>query len=63
MKTNVDKELCIGCGLCESICPDVYEMNDDDKSEVKVNPVPSEFKDCALEAESECPVSAITHED
>ena len=63
MKTNVDKELCIGCGLCEDICPDVYEMNDEDKSQVKVKPVPSEFKDCALEAESECPVNAITHED
>ena len=63
MKTIVDKELCIGCGLCEGVCPDVYEMNDEDKSKVKLNPVPAEFKDCALEAEEGCPVDAITHED
>jgi len=63
MKTKVDKELCIGCGLCEGVCPDVYEMNDEDKSEVKLNPVPDEFKDFALEAEDGCPVNAITHED
>jgi len=63
MKTIVDKELCIGCGLCEGICPDVYEMNDNDKSDVKVNPVSAEFEDCALEAESGCPVDAISHKD
>jgi len=63
MKTNVDKELCIGCGLCETICPAVFEMNDDDKSEVKMNPVVEEYRACTLEAESECPVDAITHED
>lgn len=63
MKTNVDKDLCIGCGLCENICPDVFEMKDDGLSHVKINPVPAEHEECTLEAESECPVDAITHED
>ncbi|MFA7115836.1 MAG: ferredoxin [Bacteroidales bacterium] len=63
MKTKVDKELCIGCGLCEGVCPNIYEMDDDGKSQVKINPVPAEFKDCALEAEEGCPVDAISHED
>ena len=63
MKTNVDKELCIACGNCENICPDVFEMKDDDKSHVKINPVPAELKEFAFEAETECPVGAITHEE
>ncbi|MDD4103149.1 MAG: 4Fe-4S binding protein, partial [Kiritimatiellae bacterium] len=24
MKANVNKDTCIGCGLCESICPAVF---------------------------------------
>ena len=63
MKSFVDKKLCIGCGNCESICPDVFEMKDDDKSYVKMNSIPAEHKSCAFEAENECPVGAITHEE
>ena len=61
MKANVDEELCIGCGICENICPGVFEIKDDDKSHVKIDPVPDEFKGCTLEAETECPVQAISH--
>lgn len=63
MKTTVDKELCIGCGICETICPAVFEMKDDDKSHVKKNPVPAEYRECALEAENQCPVEAISHQE
>jgi len=62
MKAKVDEELCIGCGMCENICPDIFELKDDGKSHVKVNPIPEEFEKCTLEAEKECPVGAITYE-
>jgi len=39
MKVVVDEETCIGCGLCEETCPEVFEMNDD-KARVKVDEVP-----------------------
>src|SRR5680860_732020 len=26
---RVDPELCTGCGICEDICPDVFEIGDD----------------------------------
>ena len=61
MKFKVDKELCIACGACEGVCPEVFEL-DDDKSQVKLDPVPEEFQECALEAEENCPVQAISHE-
>ena len=34
-KVIVDQKLCIGCGLCASMLPDVFEMDDSGKSRVK----------------------------
>ncbi|HCW05251.1 MAG TPA: ferredoxin [Clostridium sp.] len=59
MIPKVDKETCIGCGLCPSICPEVFEMEDDGKAGTIVDEVPSEAEDSAKEAESSCPVDAI----
>ena len=36
MKVKVNKDACIGCGACASICHDVFELNDEGLSEVKV---------------------------
>ena len=33
MKAFVDKETCVGCGLCAGTAPDVFRMNDEDKAE------------------------------
>ena len=33
MKAYVDQDTCIGCGLCASVCPEVFEMNDEGKAE------------------------------
>ena len=60
MNFKVDQDLCIGCGACEATCPEVFELVDD-KSQVKLTPVPEEFHQCALDAESGCPVTAISH--
>jgi len=61
MNFIVDQDLCIGCGACEATCPTVFELVDD-KSQVKLNPVPEEHQSCALDAESGCPVGAISHQ-
>lgn len=61
IKFKVDIELCIGCGACEAKCPEVFELVDN-KSQVKLDPVPEEFQEGALEAEDNCPVQAISHE-
>jgi len=58
MKATID-ENCIGCGLCESLCPDVFKMADDGLAKVIADPVPDADKKCAVDAEDQCPVDAI----
>ncbi len=59
MKAFVDQDACIGCGMCEGICPAVFRMNDDGKAEAY-----AEGDDAAVqEAIDGCPVGAISRED
>ena len=62
MKATVDPDTCIGCGLCEEICPEVFELADDDLAVVKVDQVPAEVADACREAAEQCPVEAISIE-
>lgn len=59
LKAKVDAETCIGCGLCESTCPEVYKM-EGDKAVVIGTAVPKAAEDCAKKAAEDCPVTAIT---
>ncbi len=53
---TVDASLCTGCGLCSSICPEVFEIADDNIAHVK-------GAECGSgdvnEVASQCPVEAI----
>jgi len=62
MKATIDRSGCIGCGLCPSICPEVFRMADDGLAETIVEDVPSEVEATAREAAESCPVSVITVE-
>jgi len=57
IRPKVDKNKCIGCGLCVSICPQVFELGDDGKSKI-INPNACEGCNCKEAAES-CPAQAI----
>ena len=63
MKPVVDKDTGIACGLCPSICPECFDMEDDGKAGAIVDEVPEEAMDGAKEAEEGCPVDAITIEE
>ena len=63
MKATVNNEACIGCGACNAICPDVFGFDDEKQCAVtKVEEVPEEQKDAAVEASQGCPTSAISVE-
>lgn len=58
---RVYQEKCIGCGLCESICPAVFELRDDGKAHVK-NAAACADCDCKSAADN-CPAQAITYKE
>jgi ferredoxin len=55
----VDPDTCIGCGVCESMCPDVFAMGEDSLAHAIAQPVPPELAAEAESARFACPVSAI----
>jgi len=60
MKAFVNED-CIGCGLCEGICPEVFRMTDKGVAEA-AEAVPEGAEDGATEARDSCPVGAIAIE-
>jgi ferredoxin len=57
-KAKVNEEICIGCGTCESMCPEVFKV-EDGKSHV----ISEDCGDCDCQSVVDsCPVSAISME-
>ncbi|QVK18656.1 ferredoxin [Mycoplasmatota bacterium] len=63
MKALVNKDTCIGCELCPSICPDIFRMDDDGLAVAEDTEISDELMSEVKEAEDSCPVAAITIED
>lgn len=62
MNLKVNKDKCIGCGQCVSICDNVFDFDDDNLAKVIQNPVKDENNDEAKTAMGNCPTSAIEEE-
>jgi ferredoxin len=63
MKVTVDADKCLGCGVCESDSPDVFQLGDDAIAVVLLNPVPEKFRADVEQARDDCPEEAIIIED
>lgn len=60
MKFKVNEDACIGCGACQAICEDVFEITDDGYATAKdVEVTDEEVKEEAISAMEGCPTSAI----
>lgn len=59
MNLKVNKDKCIGCGQCVSICEGVFNFNDDGLAEVIETPVKEEHIEDATNAKESCPTEAI----
>ena len=72
-KVTIDRDGCIGCGMCWATCPSVYEQNtEDSKSQIilalqdagnpAVGKIPDKDVECAHQGADVCPVSVISVE-
>ena len=53
---------CIGCGLCVSICPEVFALTEGDVARAQEEEVSPSMEAPATEAMDSCPTSAIEAE-
>lgn len=58
MKVTVD-DSCIGCEVCVNMCPDVFQMGEDNLAHPTMEAVPEDKADDAKAAAEACPVEAI----
>jgi ferredoxin len=64
MKALIKSDVCIGCGLCVDICPEVFVMDGEaNVAKTKLDRVPAELKEKCSEAATNCPVEAIIIEE
>jgi ferredoxin len=54
MKVKIDREKCIGCGACESLCPEAFKMEDG-----KAKFTGKGKEKCIKDVVDSCPVQAI----
>ncbi len=59
MKVKVNPDVCIGCGACQAIAPDVFEINDEGIAQEISEEVKENLVEDATDAKEGCPVNAI----
>jgi ferredoxin len=60
MRVAVDADRCEGHARCWSICPEVFELDDEGHAVVLTSEVPEDLEAKAREAATNCPERAIT---
>lgn len=62
MKANVEKGICVGCGLCTELCPDVFRIDEDGLAIAEDKDISGTDLECAKDTAHKCPVNAINIE-
>lgn len=63
MKTFVDPDLCLGCGVCETVAPEVFQLGPDGIAKVLLETIPPNLQDATRDAMDQCPEQAISIEE
>ena len=61
-KVVIDQDECIGCGSCQEICPEVFELDEEIEKSYVIKPEGGP-EDLIGQAMGECPMSCIYWED
>ncbi len=60
MTLTINEEVCIGCGVCMQVCPDVFKLDEDEgKGTIIKAEISEEEIDCVKKAADSCPVGCI----
>ncbi len=62
MRVHVDHDLCEANAVCEVICPEVFEVDENDVLVILQPEPPAELHDKVHEAVDRCPKVALTFE-
>jgi ferredoxin len=71
MEISIDREGCIGCGVCEALCQEVFKLLEDGKSGIVEKyrgrslgegEVGDDLASCVENAKVSCPVEVIKTE-
>ena len=59
MEAIVLQKACIQCGLCTSVCQEVFSITPGEPAQAIIGPVPDDLHLAVQEAADACPVAAI----
>lgn len=59
MRISVDRTRCTGLGICESLAPDVFEIDDDGELVLRADAVSADAVDEVRRAVEGCPTEAL----
>lgn len=62
MKAKVIRDNCIGCGACQAIAPNIFEIDDEGLSKVVKEEIDKENEEDFKDALESCPTGAIAEE-
>jgi len=71
---TIKRDECVACMACVALCPDVFEMNEEDgrsqiveqyrvENNIGKGIIPEKLYECAKNAADSCPVQIITVEE
>lgn len=60
MEVRVDRDLCEANAVCCGLAPAVFELDDNEELQIKVEQVPAELEERVLKAIDRCPKNALS---